>query len=92
MERGKFRKVWTLIMEMTYKQFKAQNEKVKRTKNYTPVTIIAVNTSPKSVQMDNVVLSTNQSLKVQSLVNSVALGIFVVTNPSKLTNWRGFIK
>ncbi len=51
-----------------------------------------VNTSPKSVQMDNVVLSTNQSLKVQSLVNSVALGIFVVTNPSKLTNWRGFIK
>lgn len=79
-------------MEMTYKQFKAQNDKVKKSKNYMPVTIVAVNISPRSEQMDNVVLSTNQTIKIDGLVNSVANGMVCITNPSKLTNWRGFVK
>ena len=75
---------------MTYQQFKELNQAVKRKGNYTPVTIAKVIISPQSVQMDSVLFTHGQNIKIDGLINNMRYAYMYVTNPSKLTNWRGF--
>ncbi len=78
---------------MTYKQFKEANAMVRRKGNYSPVTIAQVIISPASVQMDSVLFTHGQSIKIDGLLNNVVTFQYnYVTNASKLANWRGFDK
>ena len=77
---------------MTYQEFKKMNDSVKSAMKgqYQPVTVREVVTSPKGVGMDGVYLSTGQFVRMEGLINSIRYGMNCLTNPSKLTSWRGF--
>ena len=72
---------------MTYKSFEYQNNRLKESGRVAAVTI------DRTLYMRNMCfLSSGEVIAIDCLVSFITGGQFCVTNPSKISRWKGFRK
>ena len=76
----------------TYKELQVYNNRAKSGKNHELVQIVDVLISPNGPGMDMITCSNGRSYRIYGFLSNIVTGAYVLTNPSKLAQWRGFIK